>query len=306
MAARAGARLLDLEFVQCYPVAVAEPTLPPFMLFRSFPPEVRLVTEDGRDLLAATFGGMDLNEAIGAHRDELSRVIHAENQRGQVYIDATGCNWSRIDRWFSLRYMSRYDFDWASKRAKIAPIAHHTMGGLWIDARARTSLRRLYAAGEVTGGVHGANRRGSNSLTDCLVFGCIAGDEAAGETPPSTVPDELLLYPASDPECAAFAALQRICWEGLGIVRDATTLVEAQRRLAELPPSDPRLMAQMVAAFAARRTESRGAHYRTDYPDEDPAWQHSQIACLVGEELTFEQGELPTRPTPARAWNTVK
>jgi aspartate oxidase len=306
MAARAGARVRDLEFVQFYPVAVAEPDLPTFMLFRPFPPGARLVTANGRDLLALStveglaevLDGITLNEAIGAYRDVLSRVIHAENGRGPVYLDVTGCDASQAERWPALQYLQRHGWDWTRRRVRIAPIAHHTMGGVWIDARARTSLQRLYAAGEVTGGVHGANRHGSNSLTDCLVFGCVAGEEAAGEVPLSTVPDASLSPVVSVPERAAFADLQRICWEGLGLVRDATTIAAAQRRLEALPPSDARLMATMVAVFAARRTESRGAHYRADHPAEDPTWQRSQIARLVGEEEALRSSFTRKRDLP--------
>ncbi|MFN8498316.1 MAG: FAD-binding protein [Anaerolineae bacterium] len=289
MAARAGARVRDLEFVQFYPIATAEPTLPTFMLFRPFAPGARLLTEDGRDLLAERFGGRSLNEVVGAARDDLSRIVHEENARAPVVFDATGCDWSEADRWFSLVYLRRYAWDWERRPARVAPIAHHCMGGVWIDAHARTSLARLYAAGEVASGVHGANRHGSNSLTDCLVFGCHAGDEAAGVTPTSA--GEMADAVAANimPERADFAALQRLVWEGMGIVRDEADMARLADALAALPPSDARLMAQMALAFARRRTESRGAHIRADYPAEDPAWAHSQTARLAGDTVVFER-----------------
>ena len=289
MAARAGARLRDLEFVQFYPIATAEPTLPTFMLFRPFAPGARLLTQDGRDLLAERFGGRNLNDVVGATRDDLSRIVHAENERAPVVFDATGCDWSQADRWFSLVYLRRYAWDWEHRPARVAPIAHHCMGGVWIDDHARTSLARLFAAGEVASGVHGANRHGSNSLTDCLVFGCHAGDEAAGVTPPS----DREIADASEgdivPERAEFAALQRLVWDGMGIVRDEAGMARLAEELAALPPSDARLMAQMALAFARRRTESRGAHIRADFPAEDPAWSHSQVGRLEGDRVVFEE-----------------
>lgn len=296
MAARAGARLRDLEFVQFYPVATAEPSLPTFMLFRPFPPEARLVTEDGRDLLNEVFGGRSLNDVVGAARDELSQVIHAENQIGQVYFDATRFDWGQVNRWFAMQHISQYDFDWQRQRAKVAPIAHHAMGGVWIDDHARTSIHRLYAAGEVAAGVHGANRHGSNSLTDCLVFGSIAGIEAAGAAQlslPSDLQSDggaagLQIQPEHGSGAADFATLQDICWDHIGLVRETASLAEAQRRLTQLPLSDARLMAELMLAFAARRTESRGAHYRADFPTEQSEWCHSQIARLIDRKLQFE------------------
>ncbi|MFN8483549.1 MAG: FAD-dependent oxidoreductase [Anaerolineae bacterium] len=288
MAARAGARVRDLEFVQFYPIATAEPSLPTFMLFRPFAPGARLLTQDGHDLLAERFGGRSLNEVVGAARDDLSRIVHEENARAPVVFDATGCDWSQADKWFSLVYLRRYDWDWEHRPARVAPIAHHCMGGVAIDAHARTSLARLFAAGEVAAGVHGANRHGSNSLTDCLVFGCHAGDEAAGVTAASEQemaeawPGEIV------PERADFAALQRLVWEGMGIVRDAAGMARLATALEALAPSDAQLMAQMALAFARRRTESRGAHIRADYPAEDPAWAHSQVGRLARDGMAFE------------------
>ncbi len=289
MAARVGARVRDLEFVQFYPIATAEPTLPTFMLFRPFAPGARLLTRDGRDLLAERFGGRSLNEVVGAARDDLSRIVYEENEHAPVVFDATGCDWSQADRWFSLVYLRRYDWDWEHRPARVAPIAHHCMGGVWIDDHARTSLARLYAAGEVASGVHGANRHGSNSLTDCLVFGCHAGDEAAGVTPPSE--REIADAPASEivPERADFVTLQRLVWERMGIVRDEVGMARLAENLAALPPSDARLMAEMALAFARRRTESRGAHIRADFPVEDRAWAYSQVAYLKNDEVVFEE-----------------
>ena len=286
LAARAGARLRDLEFVQFYPVAVEEPSLSTFMFFRPFPPEARLITEDGRDLLEEKFGDMDLNAAIGAERDELSKTIQAENVDGQVYFDVTGFDWSRKNDWFSLAYISQHDFDWAHRKAKIAPIAHHTMGGLWIDARARTTIDRLYAAGEVAAGVHGANRHGSNSMTDCLVFGSVAGREAAGVSTASR--HAIQSRPHQSVEREPVDDLQAVCWENIGIVRHASGLVQAGQRLADMPASDTRLMAELLLAFAERRTESRGAHNRSDFAETTPAWQHSQSAHWSDGRLTFE------------------
>jgi succinate dehydrogenase/fumarate reductase flavoprotein subunit len=179
------------------------------------------------------------------------------------------------------------------------------MGGVVIDQYGCTSLPGLYAAGEVVGGVHGANRHGGNSLMDCLVFGYIAGEHAAD----SLRPIRPLPKSAFGNEFSQFenrkglsvqkliAELHQITGSHIGVLREANSLQKAQAALCNLyhqldevkvaNPKDMKalieleggiLSAALVCGFALSREESRGAHYRKDFPSKDAQWQHSQYA----------------------------
>lgn len=288
LALAAGASVRDMEFVQFYPLGLAEPALPTLMAFRPFPPQARVVDQAGRSLSETYLGSDDLNEALGTHRDRFSLAIASELERGPVFLDLTRVNWDELERWFSLQFLSRYDFPWRTHPARIAPIAHHTMGGIAIDTWGRTTVPGLYAVGEVASGVHGANRLGSNSLSECLVFGRRAGVHAAQcDAPPANADafQRVVLSPA-DPQ--AFAALQAMCWERLGLNRNADGLQAALAQLESLADGQagPRI-AQVLARFALARSESRGAHFRSDCPDEDPQQATSLFARYADGKLAF-------------------
>jgi len=290
LALQAGATVRDLEFVQFYPLGLAEPELPTFMAFRPFPPEARVVNAAGASLTEKHLDTDDLNVAVGDHRDRFSQHIERERAEGPVYLDLRGADWSRLDRWFSLKFLTRYDFPWDSRPARIAPIAHHCMGGVAIDARGRTDVPGLYAAGEAAAGLHGANRLGSNSLSACLVFGRRAGREAArgargemdaGKANEAT-PDAIA---SVAPDEASLETIQRCCWTHVGLFRDRAGLRRAREQLKALAPRGSkarcaRAVAEAVAAFALRREESRGAHARTDFPQERVEWGQSQFARM--------------------------
>ena len=300
LALRAGVRVRDLEFVQFYPIGLAEPSLPTFMAFRPFPPQARVLNAAGTSLSEKYLDTDDLNEAIGSHRDRLAQAIERESRSGPVWLDLTGVDWNEVGRWFSLQFLSRYDFPWSTRPARIAPIAHHTMGGVVTDTDGRTDVPGLLASGEVAGGVHGANRLGSNSLSACLVFGRRAGRRAvrAGRgvgalIPPRSSPSAWDLDVPSE----AFKTVQRICWEYLSLKRSAVGIEQAQAALnrgadtTSFKLGCARLLATSVAAFAKRREESRGAHCREDFPEENPAWGKSLVARFAPEGLRFD-GEI--------------
>ncbi len=297
LALAAGVTVRDLEFVQFYPLGLAEPDLPTFMAFRPFPPAARVVNAAGESLTEKHLDTDDLNAAVGDHRDRFSQHIERERAGGPVYLDLRGADWSRLDRWFSLKFLARYDFPWATKPARIAPIAHHCMGGVAIDARGRTDVPGLYAAGEAAAGLHGANRLGSNSLSACLVFGRRAGSEAArsarevagGSALSDAVPDVITSVAL---DAASLDAIQRCCWEHLGLFRDRAGLLRARERLRALASNGfkarcARTVAEAVAAFALRREESRGAHARSDFPEERVEWGQSLFARMAEGRFTF-------------------
>lgn len=295
LALNAGAVMRDMEFVQFYPLGLAEPTLPTFMAFRPFPPEATVVNAQGESIPEKHLDTDDLNEAIGNHRDRFSQAIEAEQQHGPVKLDLTHVNWDQIERWFSLQFLTRYDFPWQTKAATISPIAHHTMGGIAVDEHGQTSVPNLYAVGEVASGLHGANRLGSNSLTECLVFGQRVGVHAARQNRLENPVDLPTKY-ASEFDRSTHNELekvQQLCWQHLGLTRNETGIQTAQSSLSELDPqSNSKLkiahqVTQLVTQFAQRRTESRGAHQRKDFPETDAQQQQSQFAKLKDGKLTF-------------------
>jgi L-aspartate oxidase len=160
--------------------------------------------------------------------------------------------------------------DFEKQPAPVAPAAHYAMGGVRTDLDGRTTLPRLFAAGEVAcTGVHGANRLASNSLLEGVVFGTRAG-HAMRESAAA-----LRIVPMREPEAGGEAAAgqtQRVAWEKCGIVRDAKGLREACEWLARRSPPERsqernmREVALLIARCALAREESRGAHFRTDYP----------------------------------------
>jgi len=180
------------------------------------------------------------------------------------------------------------------------------MGGVITDEQGKTGVLGLYAAGEVVGGVHGANRHGGNALTDIIVYGARAGAAAAEYTKTQSV---VSVEPAAETELNRYEALRRgdaeeavdpravmsrlreMMWTKVGVVRDEVKLKEALAEITKLKGDAPRLhassgrmmlealevsmaleTAEMICRSALQRTESRGAHYRTDHPEEDENW----------------------------------
>src|SRR5262249_9574783 len=171
----------------------------------------------------------------------------------------------------------KYGVNIGREGAPVAPAAHYAMGGVWTDLDGRTTIPRLFAAGEVAcTGVHGANRLASNSLLEGLVFGLRAGRamrEYSGH--------DLRACPSAERaslagQVARPTLLERtIAWEKCGIIRSAEGLREACRQLEAI---DPESVALMIARCALAREESRGAHFRIDYPNKNSAFEkHSVI-----------------------------
>ena len=173
--------------------------------------------------------------------------------------------------------LEKVGYDPAAELIPVAPAAHYTMGGIVTDLEGRTELPGLYAAGECAcTGVHGANRLASNSLLECLVFGRRAALAALSE------PDRRPGWPP--PTAAAGRAvtpeLRRALWQDAGLVRDAAGLerLRAKRHL----------LTRLIAESALARTESRGAHFRADYPLEDPALA-GHVVLRPGQRPVLEQ-----------------
>jgi L-aspartate oxidase len=210
----------------------------------------------------------------------------------------------------------------------VSPAAHYHMGGVATGLDGRTDLAGLFAAGEVAAtGVHGANRLASNSLLEGMVFGARAGaaaaDDAATRSPGAGAARFGALVSAlagrggSRPapalgrgrESSTVTELRHVMWRQVGLVRDRVGLTDAVRRLDALvrPGLDPEaanmlLVARLVARAALLRTESRGAHQRTDFPATDPVWaRHIDVRLDDGYPVTTTTilAPLPSAPSPS-------
>ena len=316
LAARAGLDLWDMEFVQFYPLVLAQPGLPSMLLYPPYPQEARLIDQTGQDLLEK-FGIQSLHEAIMQLRDAFSVKLFKElEQSGTVYLDYRGVpsdDWNR----FPLTLLSRLKFDFQTQPFAAAPAAHFCMGGLQTDDRCRTDLPGLYACGEMVWGLHGANRRGGNALTECLVSGRLAGCQAAVEAL-SSPPGRMRVSPTGDDfiysPVSAFKeirtlhqTLQNIAWRQAGVVRSREGITAGLARLQKLedgltglkPGEVPErkrledlrsavLVTKAVLSAGLAREESRGGFIREDFPYEDNIrWRKNSRLTYFPEKNDF-------------------
>ena len=314
IAARAGAVLEDMEFVQFHPTALAVKGAPRFLLSEALRGEGGVL----RNVELERFMTRHHEAAELAPRDIVSRAIVLEMERTGsklVYLDMTELNPEHVRARFPRINQTCLEFnlDIAADLIPVRPAAHYAMGGVATDLDGRTSLAGLYAAGEVAcTGVHGANRLASNSLLEGLVFGARAGramlkdfpagkrsrgrKAAAAHSNPGKAPTEI-------PPAEVVRARQKVraaMWHKVGIIREGGALGTALKVLdaAHKLPNQPtrlhyelenlRLVGEAIARCALAREESRGAHYRSDIPLRlDPDWKkHSWLR--LAEEVRFE------------------
>jgi L-aspartate oxidase len=272
LAQRAGAALADLELLQFHPTAViGVPGREGF-----------LVTE------AIRGEGATLHDHAGERfvdellpRDEISRAIYerlADSGQRSVGLDMRAVDPARFPN--VVGALREAGLDPARELIPVAPAAHYTMGGIVVDLDARSTLAGLYAVGESScTGLHGANRLASNSLSECFVFARRAVAHALDQPAPPAARG-----PASQPEGLpapprADAATRETLWRHAGIVRSADGLT---------PLLDhPHPLVRSIARCALARTESRGAHQRTDHPQRDPRLDLHH-AVLPGDRATPE------------------
>jgi L-aspartate oxidase len=259
LAYRAGAAVADLELVQFHPTVLASSGL---LLSEALRGEgAVLVDRAGRPFVDGL-----------APRDVVARAI---GERGTALLDLRPVDRSRYPG--LMARIAAEGFDPAAEPIPVAPAAHYTMGGVVTDLDGRTELAGLYAAGECAcTGVHGANRLASNSLLECLVFGRRAA-LAAGAEP--ELPGRLRPPPDPEPLPAVTSRQRHALWTGAGLVRDAAGLLPL--RSAGHP------LARLVAESALARRESRGGHFRADFPAEDDAFR-VHIVHRRGSDPTLE------------------
>lgn len=300
MALRAGAQLADLEFYQFHPTALAVPET--FLISEA-------VRGDGAVLRNAEGKRFMLDvhpDAELAPRDVVARGIAAAMaaQHGRpVLLDATALGAAFLRERFptiDLACRSR-GLDWSTTPVPVTPAAHYWMGGIRTDLWGRTSLPGLFAVGEVAcTGVHGANRLASNSLLESLVFAWRAAELLLGETAPDaagalvpTEPDIAVAdpVPSRARKPIGRAELQQLMWEAVGITRSRDGLEHAAEVLAgtagqgnstaERETGNLLSIARPMVDAALAREESRGAHFRTDFPLSSPRFQRSLVLAEI-------------------------
>jgi L-aspartate oxidase len=286
MAARAGARLADLEFVQFHPTALLAGKDPLPLLTEALRGEgAGLVDAHGRRFMDQYHPMAEL-----APRDIVARAIFWQYDKGLggAYLDCTGIH--DFSERFPTVFAHAYSvgLDPTTDRLPVSPAAHYYMGGIDTDLNGRTSVPGLWAVGECSSsGVHGANRLASNSLLEGLVFGLrvasdVGGDLVEVEGHPRAPEEALDLPLVAGP---ALEDLRQLMWDRVGLVRVGSGLWDARNGLMELEPILRRTIAGRVAVelslmivlAALRRSESRGGHYRADYPEPDPLQAHRTL-----------------------------
>jgi L-aspartate oxidase len=291
MAYRAGAEISDMEFVQFHPTALYLKKAPRFLLSEALRGEGAVLRNGELHRFMSKYH--EMGEL--APRDVVARAIAHELEvsllkEPVVYLDMTHLKEEHIKSRFPRIYATcmKHNIDITVDLVPIRPAAHYLMGGVRTELHGRTSLAGLYAAGETAcTGVHGANRLASNSLLEGLVFGARAGqamreelkhDHSKAATAASGDPSSNASVDAEQ----VIRDIQQLAWSKVGIVRSRQGLTDAVHRLEataeRLPTSCSRrscearnlhTTASLIARSALARLESRGAHYRTDYPAHD-------------------------------------
>ncbi|WP_099866471.1 L-aspartate oxidase [Pararhizobium haloflavum] len=282
MAARAGAVIADAEFVQFHPTAIDVGRDPAPLATEALRGDgATLVDRDGHRFM------LDLHpDGELAPRDIVARGIFRQVQSGKgAFLDCTRAVGARFPEIFPTvyGYCKEAGIDPVHDPIPVVPAVHYHMGGILTDAQGRTSLDGLWAAGEVTStGAHGANRLASNSLLEAVVFAARIAEDIQGLLPTPKLNDWGGLSEESDDvftieDSPPLKRLRAIMSDKVGVVRERGALVAAIREIAELQAAGNRLRfanivatAKLIAVAALKREESRGSHYRSDFPETAP------------------------------------
>jgi L-aspartate oxidase len=290
IAARAGAVIADPEFVQFHPTAIMVGRDPAPLATEALRGEgATLINDSGERFMQAQHKLAEL-----APRDIVARGVFAEIAAGHgAFLDATTALGAHFAEKFPTVHAScmAAGIDPAKQPIPVAPAAHYHMGGIAVDAQGRSSLRGLWAGGEVScTGAHGANRLASNSLLEAVVYAARIAEDIGGS--PITAPTRSPAALVTPRNCAMPALsetnLRAMMTSHVGVIRDGDRLADAVRSFAAIERDTGNIAlrnmattALLVAASAWSRRESRGAHYRIDYPAEKAALAHRTMTTLV-------------------------
>nr|BAD91550.1 2-chloroacrylate-inducible protein CAA67 [Burkholderia sp. WS] len=315
MAMDAGAEFVDMEFMQFYPLSVNEEGAPTLFFYPDFPRRAKLIDDGGRNVLVKHLGEGSQYLSELHNWDQLAAVVQTEIVEGRkVFVDFRE---TKPEEWapdsLTGTFLGKCVPNFMTTPVQVAPSSHYTIGGLKVDVDGRTNLPKLYAVGELAGGVHGANRHGGTALVDAMTYGRIAGRHAAGSLNGAAATGGAALLPAGSKAGkasrieGAMSDLRRANQLALGPIRDAVRLQRVGELFAELLDevrsfgwNGYKEMQEILRVERAiklsdamrqamlRRTETRGVHYRADFPSSSDAWLKKQVFALRDGALHFK------------------
>lgn len=305
MAYFAGAEMADMEFIQFHPTALSLAGAPRFLLSEAMRGEGGVLRNSAGERFMERY---DERREL-APRDIVSRSIVAEMRRTgsrHVFLDMTALDAEFLKERFPKIHATcaAYGLDIAHDMLPVSPASHYSMGGVRTDLWGRTTVPGLYAAGEVScTGVHGANRLASNSLLEGLVFGARAGEAAVADSRQlviakgqTTAVESAIHNPQSAISTAVRKRVKRAMWERVGILRDAAALQRAIAEFDQISKSNLSIssrhfvtLALLVAKAALWREESRGGHFRTDFPEQREEFRVHSVQRIGTEGLTSSE-----------------
>ncbi len=306
MAYFAGAEMADMEFVQFHPTALNIENAPRFLLSEAMRGEGGILRNKfGERFMENYDERLEL-----APRDIVSRSIVAEMRKTgtrNVFLDMTALSEEFLrERFPKIHETCKfYDLNIAEDLLPVSPASHYCMGGIRTDLYGRSTIEGLYAAGEVTcTGVHGANRLASNSLLEGLVFGARAGEAMVADNSKVQISDYKLENKNSESKIrhlepgistAVKKRVKRVMWERAGILRDKDSLKRALEEFEQILSSNLSTssrnfvtLAKLVTTSALWREESRGGHFRNDFPERNEKFRVHSIQ-QIDKELTASE-----------------
>jgi L-aspartate oxidase len=309
IAARAGAVIADSEFVQFHPTAMAIGRDPAPLATEALRGEgATLINARGERFMRAIHADAEL-----APRDVVARCVHRDVTSGRgAFLDCRSLGTKLAEHFPTVSAACRAaGIDPSREAIPVAPAAHYHMGGILTDAQGRSTIDGLWAVGEVAStGAHGANRLASNSLLEAVVFGARVARDIAGfagsVSAPASKAEAKVSAPAVSHSHEAEQTLRRVMQSHVGVIRDEASLTEALGIIVALEregQGDARfcnmlLTAKLMTAAALARKESRGAHFRSDFPQANEALARRSTFTLAEADAIARESAPARRRAP--------